>query len=145
MSRFSMFNVNKVTLTGRLTQDPELRYTPQGTAVTTLRLAMNRTYTTANGEKKDETTYVNVDVWQKQAETCAEYLGKGRAVFVEGRLRTHAWETQDGQKRSALEVVASRVQFMDWPETGGAKPAETGEAPPEPQESPEPQEDDIPF
>jgi len=135
-----MIQVNNVMLAGRLTQDPELRYTPQGTAVTTLPLAVNRTYTTSDGEKKEETTYVNVEVWQKQAERCAEYLGKGRAIFVQGRLRTRSWETQDGQKRSALEVVAFRVDFMDWPETGGpAKPAEAGAEPPEPQE------DDIPF
>ena len=139
MSQLSMIQVNSVMLAGRLTQDPELRYTPQGSAVTTLGLALNRTYTTSDGEKKEETTYVNVEVWQKQAERCAEYLSKGRPVFVQGRLRTRSWETQDGQKRSVLEVVAFRVQFMDWAETGGAKRAEQAEA------SPETQEDDIPF
>ncbi len=107
-----MANYNRVLLMGNLTRDPELRYIPSGSAVVNLRLAVNRTYKNQSGESKEEVTFVNVVVWAKQAENCAEYLSKGRPIFVEGRLQSRQWETDDGQKRSVLEVVADRVQFL---------------------------------
>ena len=114
-----MANFNRVILMGNLTRDPELRYIPNGSAVANLRLAINRTYKTPTGENKDEVTYVTVVVWGKLAETCAEYLGKGRSFFVEGRLESRQWDTEDGQKRSIMEVVADRVQFLDRKRTEG--------------------------
>ena len=105
-------NLNRVFLIGNLTRTPELRYTPSGTAVADLRLAVNRNYTTQGGEKREETCFLTVVVWGKQAESCGEYLDKGSPIMVEGRLQTRDWETKDGQKRSVVEVVAERVQFM---------------------------------
>ena len=108
-----MANYNRTILMGNLTRDPELRYIPNGSAVSNLRLAVNRTYKNQSGELKEEVAYINIVVWSKQAENCAEYLSKGSSVFVEGRLQSRQWETEDGQKRSMLEVVADRVQFLD--------------------------------
>jgi single-strand DNA-binding protein len=119
-----MASLNKVFLIGNLTRAPELRYTPGGTAVADLRLAVNRNYATQTGEKREETCFLTVVVWGKQAETCREYLDKGRAVLVEGRLQTRDWETKDGQKRTVTEVVAERVQFMDRARAGA--PATAG-------------------
>lgn len=107
-----MASLNKVFLIGNLTRPPELRYTPSGTAVADLRLAVNRGYTTQGGERREETCFLTVVVWAKQAESCSEYLDKGSPILVEGRLQTRDWETKDGQKRSVVEVVAERVQFM---------------------------------
>jgi single-strand DNA-binding protein len=107
-----MMSLNKVLLIGNLTRAPELRYTPSGTAVADLRLAVNRNYSTQSGERREETCFLTVVVWGKQAESCGEYLDKGSQIFVEGRLQTRDWESKDGQKRSATEVVAERVQFM---------------------------------
>jgi single-strand DNA-binding protein len=107
-----MMSLNKVLLIGNLTRAPELRYTPSGTAVADLRMAVNRNYSTQSGEKREETCFLTVVVWGKQAESCGEYLDKGSQIFVEGRLQTRDWESKDGQKRSATEVVAERVQFM---------------------------------
>ena len=107
--------LNRVFLMGNLTRDPELRYTPAGQAVTNFSIAINRNYTTQSGEKKEDTCFVRVAVWGKQAENCAQYLSKGKPVFVEGRLQSRSWETEDGQKRSALDVVASSVQFLGKP------------------------------
>ncbi len=138
-----MANYNRALLMGNLTRDPELRYIPNGSAVANLRLAINRTYKNQNGEQKEEVTYVGVVVWGKQAETCAEYLSKGSPIFVEGRLQSRQWETDDGQKRSVLEVVAERVQFL------GRKKSETAAGAEEPAPSAAPAsgaaEDDIPF
>jgi single-strand DNA-binding protein len=114
-----MANFNRAILMGNLTRDPELRYIPNGSAVVNLRLAVNRSYKNQNGELKEEVTYVNVVVWGKQAENCSEYLAKGSSVFIEGRLQSRQWETEDGQKRSVLEVVADRVQFLDRKKQGG--------------------------
>ncbi len=108
-------NLNKVFLIGRLTKDPELRYTPSGQAVTTFRLATNREYMTKEG-KKEETCYVTVVSWGKQAEVCAEYLKKGNLVFVEGRLQYRTWETQEKEKRSTLEVRLENFQFLEKPQ-----------------------------
>jgi len=101
-----------VLLMGNLTRDPELRYTPQGTAVVNLRLAVNRKFRDRNQELKDETCFVTVVVWDKQAETCNQYLHKGSPIFVEGRLQSRSWEDNAGQKRNVVEVRAERVQFL---------------------------------
>lgn len=111
-----MANLNRVFLIGNLTRDPELRYTASGTAVTNLRIAVNRRYKTQSGEIKEETAFITVVVWGKQAEACTQFLAKGRPVFVEGRLQMRSWETPDGQKRNVLEVRASRVQFLGKPQ-----------------------------
>jgi single-strand DNA-binding protein len=107
-----MASLNKVFLVGNLTRAPELRYTPSGTAVSDLRLAVNRSYTTQGGDRREETSFLTVVVWGKQAEASAQYLDKGSPVLVEGRLQTRDWETKDGQKRNVVEVVAERLQFL---------------------------------
>jgi single-strand DNA-binding protein len=110
-----MANLNRVFLIGNLTRDPELRYTPQGTAVVNLRLAVNRRFRTRSGEEKSETCFVTVVVWDKQAESCNQYLRKGRTVFVEGRLQSRNFEDSSGKQRSIIEVRADRVQFLGGP------------------------------
>jgi len=110
-----MANFNKVLLMGNLTKDPELRYTPQGTAVVNLRLAVNRKFRNKNQELKEETCFITAVVWNKQAETCNQYLHKGSPCFVEGRLQSRSWEDNAGQKRSVIEVRAERVQFLGSP------------------------------
>ncbi len=107
-----MANLNKVFLIGRLARDPELRYIPNGTAVATFTVASNRAYTLASGEKREESCFVRVVAWARQAELIGEYLSKGSPVFIEGRLQSRSWETPDGQKRSTLEVVAQNIQFL---------------------------------
>jgi len=107
-----MANFNKVLLIGNLTKDPELRYTPQGTAVVNLRLAVNRRFKTKTQETKEEVCFVTAVVWDKQAETCNQYLHKGSPIFVEGRLQSRSWEDNAGQKRNTIEVRAERVQFL---------------------------------
>ena len=107
-----MANLNRVLLIGNLTKDPELRYTPQGTAVVNLRLAVNRRFRNKNQELKEETCFITVVVWDKQAETCNQYLHKGSPVFIEGRLQSRSWEDSSGQKRNVIEVRAERVQFL---------------------------------
>lgn len=116
-----MANFNRVFLMGNLTRDPELRYLTSGTAVANLRMAINRKYRTQNGEMKEEVCFVTVVVWAKQAENCSQYLSKGRPVFIEGSLQTRSWETEDGQKRSVMEVRADRVQFLSRPPSAGAE------------------------
>ncbi|MGC8977147.1 MAG: single-stranded DNA-binding protein [Candidatus Ratteibacteria bacterium] len=106
--------LNKVFLIGRLTRDPELRYTPTGKAVTTFGFAVNREYI-SKGEKKEDTCYLNLVVWGKQAEICAEYLRKGNLIFVEGRLTYRSWETENNEKRSVIEVRVERFQFLEKP------------------------------
>lgn len=123
-------NLNKVLLIGNLTRDPELRYVPSGTAVATFTIAVNRVYTSQAGEKKEETSFVRVVVWGRRAEVCGEYLRKGSPVFIEGRLQSRNWETQDGQKRSTIEVIADNVQFLRGAEKTQGAPGKT-EAPPE--------------
>lgn len=114
-----MASYNKVLLMGNLTRDPEVRYTPKGTAIGNLGLAVNRTWTTDTGEQREEVTFVDIEVWGRQAETSKEYLSKGRPVFVEGRLRLDSWEDKEsGQKRNKLKVVAERVQFLGSPRQG---------------------------
>ena len=145
-----MANFNKIILVGNLTRDPELRYIPSGQAVTTLGLAINTTYTSKTGEKKEEVCFVNVIVWGKQAESCSEYLSKGRPILVEGRLRSRSWEAQDGTKRSTIEVLAQRVQFLGSRDQGEVSEGSgNATAPAEPTEevSPKPTTDDeeVPF
>jgi len=110
-----MASYNKVLLMGNLTKDPELRYTPQGTAVANLRMAVNRKYRSKDQELKEEVCFITAVVWNKQAETCNQYLHKGSSVFVEGRLQSRSWEDNAGAKRSVIEVRAERVQFMGAP------------------------------
>ncbi len=110
-----MASYNKVLLMGNLTKDPELRYTPQGAAVANLRLAVNRRYRDKNQELKEEVCFITAVVWNKQAETCNQYLHKGSSVFVEGRLQSRSWEDNAGAKRNVIEVRAERVQFLGAP------------------------------
>ena len=114
-----MANLNKVLLMGNLTRDPELRYAPNGTAVTTFTLAMSRIFNTATGEKKEDACFVRVVCWAKLAQICSEYLFKGRPVFVEGRLQSRSWQAADGTKRNTLEVIAQNVQFLGKGKTQG--------------------------
>lgn len=107
-----MASLNKVFLIGNLTKDPELRYTPNGTAVANLRIAVNRKFKDRSGELKEDTCFVTVTAWDKQAEICNQYLQKGRPIFVEGILQSRSWETSDGQKRSTIDVRAERIQFL---------------------------------
>ncbi len=141
-----MASLNKVLLIGNLTRAPDLRYTPSGTAVADLRMAVNRNYTTQSGEKREETFFVNVVVWGKQAESSGEYLDKGSQIFVEGRLQTRDWEGKDGQKRSVTEVVAERVQFLSRTKGGGAGAPAPAAAPAFAEEAPAGGgDDDVPF
>ncbi len=105
-------SLNRVLLIGNLTRDPELRYIPSGQAVTTFTIAVNRTYLSPSGEKKEDVNFIRIVVWAKRAEVCHEYLKKGSPVFVEGRLQSRSWEGTDGTKRSTIEVVAQNVQFL---------------------------------
>jgi single-strand DNA-binding protein len=105
-----MAGLNRVILIGNLTRDPELRYTTGGIPVCTLRLAVNRNFKNQQGEQ--ETDFFSVTVWRQRAELCAEYLSKGRSVAVEGRLQSRSWETEDGQKRFATDIVADNVVFL---------------------------------
>ena len=138
-----MASLNKVFLIGNLTRAPELRYTPSGTAVSDVRLAVNRSYATQSGERREETCFLTVVVWGKQAETCAEYLDKGSPVLVEGRLQTREWDGKDGQKRTVVEVVADRVQFMGRAKSG-APAATTPSAEPFADDGAR-GDDDVPF
>jgi len=108
-----MANVNKVILIGNLTRDPELRHTPKGTAVTDLGMAINRVYSSEGGERREETTFVDVTLWGRQAEVAEQYLKKGRPVYIEGRLQMDTWEDkQTNQKRSKLKVVGEVMQML---------------------------------
>jgi single-strand DNA-binding protein len=105
-------SLNRVLLMGNLTRDPEVRYTPKGNAVGDLGLAVNDSYKAQDGTIKETVTFINVEVWGRQAETCKQYLSKGRAVFIEGQLKLDQWETPQGEKKSQLRVRADRVQFL---------------------------------
>ena len=131
-----MASFNKVLLMGNLTRDPELRFTSNGSALAKFGLAVNRKYK-AGEEWKEEVCFVDITVWGKQAENCAEYLSKGRPVFIDGRLQFSSWESDDGQKRNKLEVVANSVQFLG--QAGGGKPGM------QPDMEDAPVKDDIPF
>jgi single-strand DNA-binding protein len=153
-----MASFNKVILLGNLTRDPEVRYTPKGSAVCDLGLAVNRSYTLDNGEKREEVTYVDVVLWARLAEIAGEYLKKGRPVFIEGRLQLDTWDDkQSGQKRSKMRVIGETMQLLgSRPSGGGGGSAEGGEedrppksgkpaAPPKSAAPAEPDDDEIPF
>ena len=108
-----MASLNKVMIIGNLGSEPEMRFTPNGNPVTSFRVATNRVYTTPEGERKQETEWFAVVAWNKLAEQCNQFLTKGRLVYAEGRLRTHTWESQDGQKHYRTEIIANRVTFLD--------------------------------
>ncbi|RJR23767.1 single-stranded DNA-binding protein [Candidatus Microgenomates bacterium] len=111
-------SLNKVQLIGNLTRDPELRYTPQGTAVCTFGLATNRSWTTETSEKREETEFHRIVAWNKLAELCSQLLFKGRKVYVEGRLQTRTWTAQDGSQRQATEVVIEEMIILDNRQAG---------------------------
>jgi single-strand DNA-binding protein len=150
-----MASFNKVILVGNLTRDPELRYTPKGTAIAKFGLAVNRVWTSESGEKKEEVTFIDIDVFGRTAENVAQYMRKGSPMLVEGRLRLDQWDDkQTGQKRSKLGVVGEIIQFLGSPRAGeGGAPAApraaTAAAPaaPEPPEAEAPphEGDDVPF
>jgi single-strand DNA-binding protein len=117
---------NKVILMGNLTRDPEMRYTPQGTTVCNFGMAVNRRYKQAE-EMKEEVTFINIVVFGKMADTCGQYLNKGSAVLVEGRLQERRWETEDGQKRSKHEVVAQNVRFLSRKQAAASSESAGGE------------------
>lgn len=106
-----MVNLNKTFIIGRMTRDPEIRYTQSGTAVTNFGVALNRVYT-VNNEKREETTFVDVCAWGKTAEFVNKYFNKGKNIFIEGRLNMREWQGTDGTKRTKLEIVADNIQFV---------------------------------
>ncbi len=119
--------LNKVILIGRLTRDPELRYTGSGIPMANFSLAVDRPFTNQQGER--ETDFIRIVVWRKQAENCAKNLGKGRLVAIEGRLQISSYEAQDGSKRQSADVVADNVRFLDWPKdkVGASNDTDFGE------------------
>lgn len=141
-----MASLNKVFLIGNLTRDPEVRYTPSGAAVGDIGLAVSRRYKGNDGESREETCFVNITVWGRQAETCAEYLKKGRPVMVEGRLRYEEWE-KEGKKYNKLVVVAERVQFLGSREGGGGGGGQSGgsDAPEDVGGAPAGDDENLPF
>jgi single-strand DNA-binding protein len=149
-----MASFNKVILLGNLTRDPEVRYTPKGSAVCDLGVAVNRSYTLDSGEKREEVTFVDVVLWSRLAEIAGEYLKKGRPIFIEGRLQLDTWDDkQSGQKRSKLRVIGETMQLLGGrPPGAGGGAAEGGESrpsktapPPKAAEKGEPDDDEIPF
>jgi single-strand DNA-binding protein len=155
-----MPDFNRVFLLGHLTRDPEVRYTPKGTAVGELGLAINSTFRSQDGSNREEVVFVDVEVWDRQAETCKQYLTRGSPVFIEGRLKLDQWETKEGEKKSRLRVRAERVQFLGGKggNTGGEQRQErparqesrNAERPPPQQNQQQPadassDEGDIPF
>jgi single-strand DNA-binding protein len=151
-----MASFNKVILAGNLTRDPELRYTPKGSAVANFSLAVNRTWKTESGESKEEVSFIEIEAWGRQGEVIAQYMRKGRPLLVEGRLKQDTWEDKNThQKQSKLKVVLEGFSFIDskGPE-GGAAPSDAprrpapAAKPPAPSEGGEPaapEEDDVPF
>ena len=147
-----MASFNKVILLGNLTRDPEVRYTPRGSAVCDLGIAVNRQYTLDSGEKREEVTFVDVVLWARLAEIAGEYLKKGRPVFIEGRLQLDTWDDkQSGQKRSKLRVIGETMQLLGGrpPGAGGGEGGESRSTkstpPPKAGKVAEPDDDEIPF
>jgi len=153
-----MANFNKVILAGNLTRDPELRYTPKGTAVAKIGMALNRSWKSETGETKEEVTFVDVEAWGRQAEVIGQYLKKGRPVLIEGRLRLDSWEDKNThQKMSKLKVVLESFSFLDSRGEGGGgggesfrKAAPAAAAPasasgPEDMSAEPPSDDEVPF
>lgn len=135
-----MVSLNRVMIIGNVGGEPEMRFTPNGNPVTSFRVATNWAYTTPEGERKQETEWFNVIAWNKLAEQCNQFLGKGRLVYVEGRLRTRVWDGQDGQKHQRSEVIANRVTFLDRQSSGSSSDDKA-----ESQDSVEGYPADIPF
>lgn len=131
-----MAGLNKVMIIGNLGTDPEMRFTPNGNPVTSFRIATGRSYTSPEGERKQETEWFDVVTWNRLAETCNQFLTKGKRAYVEGRLRTRSWEGQDGQKHSRIEIIANTVLFLDR-QAAATVPEEATSAEVEPE--------DIPF
>ncbi len=147
-----MASFNKVILVGNLTRDPELRYTPKGTAIAKIGIAVNRVWTSETGEKKEEVTFVDVDVFGRTAENVGQYMRKGRPILIEGRLRLDQWDDKTtGQKKSKLGVVAETVQFLGSAQGGeGGASAPLRQRPAAPAGEPlegdgPPESDDVPF
>jgi single-strand DNA-binding protein len=144
-----MANINRVVLVGNLTRDPELRHTPSGTAVCKLRVAVNtRQKNQQTGEWGDKPNYFDVTVWGNQAESCSQFLSKGRPVAIDGRLDWHEWDAQDGTKRSAVEIIADSVQFLGSRqdgEAGGNQYVPAGAAAQRDDFTSSATDDDIPF
>ncbi|HEX6565600.1 MAG TPA: single-stranded DNA-binding protein [Chthoniobacterales bacterium] len=153
-----MANLNRVLLIGNLTRDPEIRYTPKGTAVAEIGIAVNRVFSGEDGEKREEVTFVDVTLWSRLAEIAEQYLKKGRSVFIEGRLQLDSWDDkQTGQKRSRLRVVGENLQMLgargegESGGTGGAPAARRPGPAPAPRPNPprdpdlDTEPDDIPF
>jgi len=138
-----MANFNCVILMGNLTRDPELRYSQQGKAVCSFDLAVNEHYTTQDGGKKESVLFIKVTVWGRTGEACAEHLKKGSLALVEGRLRMNQWQTKEGQKRSSIEVVAQRVQFLPKTDKQAVLPEQRSEEDQPNHEQEE--EENIPF
>jgi single-strand DNA-binding protein len=154
-----MASFNKVILAGNLTRDPELRYTPKGTAIAKLALAVNRRWTGEDGQPREEVTYVDIDAFGKQAEVICQYLKKGGGLLLEGRLKLDQWDDkQTGQKRSRLGVVLENFTFLGGKPEGGSQPGapaaprpQNRPAPNKPEtapgetDGPPPEDDDVPF
>lgn len=152
-------SLNRVQLIGNLTRDPELRYTPQGSAVCTLGIATNRTWTTDNGEKKEDTEFHRIVAWNKLAELCSQLLTKGRKIYVEGRIANRTWTGQDGAQRNTTEIVIEDMIILDSKRSGEGDSTESHvpeEVPAEAPKAAEPKKkeekvsedinpDDIPF
>jgi len=117
--------VNKIIVIGHLGRDPEMKYTPDGKAVTTFSVASSRKYKTAAGEQKEDTEWFNVSAWGKLAEICNQYLSKGKQAYVEGRLKTRSYETQSGEKRFSLDVSCSEIQFLGGGQGQGSEDRES--------------------
>ncbi len=122
-----MYTLNRVFLIGNLTRDPELKFTQSGAAVANFSIAVNRSWRKQNGDRQEETTFVRIITWRKLAEICNEYLKKGSTILVEGRLANRTWTTQDGQKRSTIEIIANNIQFINIPRKGVDEEGEAGE------------------
>jgi single-strand DNA-binding protein len=141
-----MSKFNKVFLMGNLTRDPELKYTPSGTAVVGFGIAINRTWKGADGEKKEDVCYVDINMFGRRAEVIEQYFKKGHPIFIDGRLQFQQWETQDGQKRNALKVVAESFEFIGGKGDSGAPAASAGSQEPSfPGAHNEVPEEEIPF
>ncbi|HAD82894.1 MAG: hypothetical protein A2509_09895 [Candidatus Edwardsbacteria bacterium RIFOXYD12_FULL_50_11] len=151
MPDLKLAELNRVFIIGRLTKDPEVRQTSNGTPVTNFTIAINRKYKSLSGELKEDTTFVGIVAWQKLAELCKQFLAKGRAVLVEGKMQNRSWETEDGQKRSTLEIRADRIEFLDREPraAGSSAPSPDGGSPEGqpngPEISPDKSDDDLPF
>lgn len=146
-----MAYLNKVFLIGNLTRDPELRYTPSGMPVTNFAIAINRVRTNADGQRREETTFVDIETFGKNAESCHKFLAKGKTLFVEGRLRYRSWESPDGHRRNKISVVAERVQFIERARLHRETPSEEAtetyskETPYTDKSTGVSEEDDVPF